>query len=136
MNKLYRFGISLEKSLIDAFDKHIRKKNYSNRSEAIRDLIRNELVDKQWKEGGIVAGIIVMTYSHHKRELVSKILDIQHDYQDLVISTQHIHLTHHDCLEVIITKGEASKIEELASRMKALVGVKHLNLSISPVGDH
>ncbi|HBC89148.1 MAG TPA: nickel-responsive transcriptional regulator NikR [Lentisphaeria bacterium] len=135
MSKLYRFGISLEKPLIDAFDKHIRKQNYQNRSEAIRDLIRNELVQKQWKEGGIVAGVIVMNYNHHKRELVSRMLDIQHDFQGLIISTQHIHLTHHDCLEIIATKGKASEIGDLASRLKALIGVKHVNLSITSVGD-
>ena len=131
-----RFTISLDEALAKQFDDLIAARGYSNRSEAIRDLIRNDLLIKQWKEGGIVAGIIMITYSHHKIELVSKILDIQHDYQELVISTQHIHLTHHDCLEVIITKGEARQIEELASRLKALVGVKHLNLSISAVGDN
>jgi CopG family nickel-responsive transcriptional regulator len=102
---------------------------------AIRDLIRNELVKKQWTEGGTVAGVIVMTYNHHKRELVSKMLDIQHDFQELVISTQHIHLTHHNCLEIIATKGKAVRIEELASKLKALVGVKHVNLSISSAED-
>jgi CopG family nickel-responsive transcriptional regulator len=135
MSKLYRFGVSLEKKLIDAFDSHIRKQNYQNRSEAIRDLIRNELVKKQWVGGGTVAGVIVMTYSHHKRELVSKMLDIQHDFQELVISTQHIHLSHHNCLEIIATKGKAGKIEELAAKLKSLVGVKHVNLSISSLWD-
>ena len=135
MSKLYRFGVSLDKTLIDAFDRHIGKQNYQNRSEAIRDLIRNELVKKQWTEGGIVAGVIVMTYNHHKRELVSKMLDIQHDFQELVISTQHIHLTHHNCLEIIAAKGKAANIEKLASKLKALVGVKHVNLSISSLGD-
>lgn len=135
MSKLYRFGISLEKTLIDAFDSHIRKQNYQNRSEAIRDLIRNELVKKQWTEGGIVAGVIVMTYNHHKRELVSKMLDIQHDFQELVISTQHIHLTHHNCLEIIAAKGKASRIEQLASKLKSLVGVRHVNLSVSSAED-
>ncbi|MFA6294641.1 MAG: nickel-responsive transcriptional regulator NikR [Victivallales bacterium] len=135
MSKLYRFGVSLEKTLIDAFDGHIREQNYQNRSEAIRDLIRNELVKRQWTEGGIVAGVIVMTYNHHKRELVSKMLDIQHDFQELVISTQHIHLTHHNCLEIIAAKGKASRIEELASKLKSLVGVKHVSLSISSLGD-
>ena len=135
MSKLYRFGISLEKTLIDAFDSYIRKQDYRNRSEAIRDLIRNELVKKQWTEGGTVAGVIVMTYNHHKRELVSKMLDIQHDFQELVISTQHIHLTHHNCLEIIAAKGKAVRIEQLASKLKSLVGVKHVNLSISSLGD-
>ncbi len=136
MTKLYRFGISLEKQLIDSFDRHISEQNYQNRSEAIRDLIRNELVKKQWSEGGVVAGVIVMNYNHHKRELVSRMLDIQHDFQQLIISTQHIHLTHHDCLEIIAAKGRASEIEKLANSLKSLVGVKHVNLSISSVGEH
>jgi len=135
MRKLYRFGVSLEKTLIDAFDRHIKKHNYQNRSEAIRDLIRNELVKKQWSEGGVVAGVIVMTYNHHKRELVSKMLDIQHDFQKLIISSQHVHLSHNDCLEIIVTKGKAVEIEDLASRLKALIGVKHVSLSVSSVGD-
>ena len=136
MTKLYRFGISLEKQLFDSFDRHISEQNYQNRSEAIRDLIRNELVKKQWSEGGVVAGVIVMNYNHHKRELVSRMLDIQHDFQQLIISTQHIHLTHHDCLEIIAAKGRASEIEKLANSLKSLVGVKHVNLSISSVGEH
>lgn len=135
MSKIYRFGISLEKTLIDAFDKHIERQSYSNRSEAIRDLIREELVRKKWVEGGIVAGVIVMTYNHHKREVVGRILDIQHDFQKLVISTQHIHISHQNCLEIIATRGKACKIEELASRLKALMGVKHVSVSISSASD-
>jgi len=131
MSDLYRFGVSLEKSLIDAFDKHIKAKNYENRSEAIRDLIREKLVEKKWAEGGVVAGAIIMTYDHHKRELVGTMLDIQHDFQSTIISTQHVHLDHHHCLEVIAVKGKARDVERLSTRLKALVGVKHLNLSIS-----
>lgn len=131
MSELYRFGISLEKQLLDAFDKHIKELKYENRSEAIRDLIREELVEKKWAEGGIVAGAIIMTYDHHKRELVGKMLDIQHDYQDFIISTQHVHLDHHHCLEIIAIKGNAKKVQELSSKLKALIGVKHLQLSIT-----
>jgi CopG family nickel-responsive transcriptional regulator len=135
MSELYRFGVSLEKNLIDAFDKHIKARNYKNRSEAIRDLIREELVQKKWTEGGIVAGAIVMTYDHHKRELVSKMLDIQHDFNSTIISTQHVHLDHHHCLEVIAVRGKARDVERLSTSLKALVGVKHLNLSISATGE-
>ncbi|NLD99754.1 MAG: nickel-responsive transcriptional regulator NikR [Fibrobacter sp.] len=135
MAELYRFGVSLEKNLIDAFDRHIKTQNYSNRSEAIRDLIREELVEKKWTEGGIVAGAIVMTYDHHKRELVNKMLDIQHDFHNTILSTQHVHLDHHHCLEVIAVKGKAREVENLSNSLKALVGVKHLSLSISATGD-
>jgi CopG family transcriptional regulator, nickel-responsive regulator len=128
---IYRFGISLDRELIDAFDRHIGTQGYQSRSEAIRDLIREELVRKKWTEGGSVAGAIVMTYDHHKRELVNRLLDIQHDFHDIIISTQHVHLDHGNCLEVIAVKGPSTSVEELSTALKVLVGVKHLNLSVS-----
>jgi len=131
MSEVYRFGVSLEQTLIDAFDRHIAAQHYKSRSEAIRDLIREELIRKEWKEGGSVAGAIVMTYDHHKRELVNVLIDIQHDFQDTIISTQHVHLDHHHCLEIIAVKGRASDVENLATTLKIQVGVKHLSLSIS-----
>jgi len=135
MSELYRFGVSLEKRLIEAFDRHIAGQEYKSRSEAIRDLIREELIRKQWKEGGTVAGAVVMTYDHHKRELVNLLLDIQHDFQETIISTQHVHLDHHHCLEIIAVKGRASDVEKLATTLKVQVGVKHLSLSISSAAD-
>jgi CopG family transcriptional regulator, nickel-responsive regulator len=134
MSGLYRFGVSLEKDLIDKFDDHIMRRNYKNRSEAIRDLIRAELVKKQWLCGNEVAGAITINYDHHKRELVNKLLDIQHDFQKVVISTQHIHIDHHNCLEILAVRGRAKDIEHLASLMKALVGVKHVALTMSATG--
>lgn len=131
MSDLYRFGISLEKNLIDAFDKHIAAKHYQNRSEAIRDLIREELVKQKWADGGIVAGAIVMTYDHHKRELVSKLMDIQHDFSSMIISTQHVHLDHHLCLEIVAVRGKAREVEKLANSIKSLVGVKQVNVSFA-----
>ncbi len=135
MSELYRFGVSLEKRLIEAFDRHIAGQEYKSRSEAIRDLIREELIRKQWREGGTVAGAVVMTYDHHKRELVNLLLDIQHDFQETIISTQHVHLDHHHCLEIIAVKGRASDVEKLATTLKVQVGVKHLSLSISSAAD-
>ena len=131
MKDLYRFGISLEKQLIEAFDRHIERQNYHNRSEAIRDLIRKELSQQTVNEGGIVAGAIIMTYNHHKRELVNKLLDIQHDFQSLVISTQHIHLDHHYCLEILAVNGKSRDVEKLANSLKSQVGVKQVELSVS-----
>jgi CopG family transcriptional regulator, nickel-responsive regulator len=131
MSELYRFGVSLEKPLIEAFDRHIGAQNYKSRSEAIRDLIREELVMKKWTEGGTVAGAVVMTYDHHKRELVNILIDIQHDFQEIIISTQHVHLDHHHCLEIIAVKGKAGDVEKLATALKIQVGVKHLSLSIT-----
>lgn len=131
MGELYRFGISLDKELIGAFDRLIAEQRYQSRSEAIRDLIREALVRKTRIEGGTVAGAIIMTYDHHKRELVNRLIDIQHDFQPLIISTQHIHLDHDNCLEVIAVKGNAHDVEQLAMALKVLVGVKHLDLSVS-----
>ena len=134
MNRLYRFGVSLEKTLIDKFDKLIKSKNYTNRSEAIRDLIRDELVKKQWEEGGEVAGAIVLIYDHHKKELSEKLVDIQHDFQQMIISTQHVHLDHHNCLEIIAVKGASKEMQKLENLLKALKGVKHVSLSMSSTG--
>lgn len=135
MDNLYRFGISLEKELIKAFDSLIKKQNYHNRSEAIRDLIREALTRKHLAEGGVIAGAIVMAYDHHKRELVSTLLDIQHDFQDLIISTQHVHLDHHHCLEIIAVRGKAREVEKLADSIKSQVGVKQVSLSVASAGD-
>ncbi len=131
MAELYRFGISLDRELIETFDRHIAKQRYQSRSEAIRDLIREELVFKKWTEGGTVAGAIVMTFDHHKRELVNRLLEIQHDFHDIIISTQHVHLDHGNCLEVIAVKGQAPQVEQLSTALKVQVGVKHLSLSVS-----
>lgn len=134
MTGLCRFGISLEKKLLDEFDKLIKKKNYSNRSEAFRDLIRQELVKEEWREGGEVVGAITLVYDHHKRELVNKLTDIQHDFQGTIISTQHIHLDHNNCLELIAVKGSAANITKLADTLKSVKGVKHGTLSMSSTG--
>jgi CopG family transcriptional regulator, nickel-responsive regulator len=133
MSDLYRFGISLEKTLIDAFDKQIALQNYKNRSEALRDLIRDSLSKKRKIDGCKVAGAITMTYDHHKRELVNKLIDLQHDHQKLIISTQHIHLDHHYCLEIIAIKGCVREVEKLASVLRAQVGVVQLDMSISAI---
>ncbi|MBN1757283.1 MAG: nickel-responsive transcriptional regulator NikR [Chitinispirillaceae bacterium] len=135
MGALYRFGVSLEKELIDEFDAHVRERNYPNRSEAIRDLIRQELTKREWATGGVVAGAVVMTYDHHKRELVNKLLDVQHDYQDCIISTQHVHLDHHHCLEIIAVRGNARDIERLAGSIKSYMGVKQVSMSLSMAGE-
>jgi len=134
MSDVYRFGISLEKKLLDGFDALIRKKNYSNRSEAFRDLIRQELVEEEWREGGDVAGAITLVCDHHKRELVDTLTDIQHDFQSTIISTQHIHLDHNNCLELIAVKGSATDITKLADTLKSVKGVKHGTLSMSSTG--
>ncbi|MBB5020734.1 nickel-responsive transcriptional regulator NikR [Desulfurispira natronophila] len=132
MAKLVRFGVSLDEQLLKRFDKRIQRKRYTNRSEAIRDLIRQELVMEQWQQDGqSVAAAITMVYDHHQRGLVGDLMEIQHDYHDLILSSQHIHLDHNHCLEVIVTKGSPSRLEELHSRLQAQRGVFHVGLSIT-----
>jgi CopG family nickel-responsive transcriptional regulator len=134
MSNLARFGISLEKNLLKEFDRLIKEKNYSNRSEAIRDLIRDSLVKEEWKKGKEVAGAISIVYDHHKRELMDVIVDIQHDYQDMIVASQHAHLDHYNCLEVIIVKGKSDNIKALADKLRSVKGVKHGSLTLTTLG--
>jgi len=134
MSAIVRFGVSLDKTLLDKFDRLIEERNYSNRSEAIRDLIRQEFIKKEWQEGEEVAGAITLIYDHHRRDLLNKITTMQHDYQNLIISTQHIHLDHNNCLEIIAVRGNPRDVQRLADGLRALKGVKHGTLSMSSTG--
>jgi len=132
--ELMRFGVSLEKDLLDKFDRIIRIENYSNRSEAIRDLIREKLVRKEWKGKAEVAGAVILVYDHHKRDLLNSLVDIQHDFHHLIIANQHVHLDHHNCLEIIVVKGKPGEIEKLAHKLKSAKGVKHGQLTAATTG--
>ncbi len=134
MSELFRFGISLPKELLEKFDKLIKERSYTNRSEAFRDLIRQELVKKQWQEGKEIAGAITFIYDHHIKELLNKITDVQHNFQKVIISTQHIHLDHDNCLEIVAIKGNPKEAQKLADRLKSIKGVKHGVLSMSSIG--
>jgi CopG family nickel-responsive transcriptional regulator len=134
MSELVRFGVSLEKALLEKFDAFIRNRNYTNRSEAFRDMIRQELIKKEWLEGEDVAGAITLIYDHHRKDLLSKITDIQHNYQEVIISTQHVHLDHDNCLEIVAVKGAPGEVQRLANRLKSIKGVKHGTLSMSSTG--
>ena len=134
MSELVRFGVSLEKTLLDRFDKLIGEQQYTNRSEALRDLIRRELVQRQWREGSDVAGAITLVYDHHKRDVISKVTDTQHDFQEVIISTQHIHLDHHNCLEIVAARGKAEEVQRLADALRSIKGVRHTTLSMSSTG--
>lgn len=131
---LVRFGVSLENELLVKFDRRIKDKSYTNRSEAIRDLIRQDLVEKEWKDGNNIAGAVTLIYDHHKRELVNKLMDIQHDFGGLIISSQHIHLDHDNCLEIIAVKGSPKEVQRLADNLSAVKGVKHGTLNMSSIG--
>jgi CopG family nickel-responsive transcriptional regulator len=124
----------LKRASLDRFDRLIRERRYTNRSEALRDLIREELVKKAWAEDMEVAGAITFLFDHHQRDLQNRITDIQHDYQKLIISTQHVHLDHDNCLEIVAVRGKAGNIQELTNRLKSTRGVRHCSLSMSSAG--
>jgi len=134
MSEVVRFGVSLEKELLDKFDRLIKEKKYSNRSEAIRDLIRENLVKREWVDGKEVAGAITLVFDHHKRDLVNILTDIQHDFYRIIISSQHIHLDHSNCLEIIVVRGKPTEVRELANKLKSNRGVKYGALSIATTG--
>jgi CopG family nickel-responsive transcriptional regulator len=134
MSELVRFGVSISDDLLAKFDSLIKERNYTNRSEAFRDLIRQELIKKEWQEGEDVAGAITLIYDHHRKDLLSRITDIQHDFQKTIISTQHIHLDHDNCLEVIAVRGNPTEVNRLANTLRSIKGVKHGTLSMSSTG--
>ena len=134
MAELFRFGISLKKDLLAKFDQLIKERKYTNRSEAFRDLIRQELVKKQWRQGKEIAGAVIIIYDHHQRDLLNKITDVQHDFQKMIISTQHIHLDHNNCLEIIALRGSAQKAQQLTDSLQSIRDIKHTTLSMSSTG--
>lgn len=134
MSRTVRFSVSIEEELIHAFDELCRQRGWSNRSEAVRDAIRRQLVEQEWEAGEEVAGVITLLYDHHGSGLSKKLTEIQHDALDAVISTTHVHIDHDNCLEFIAVKGEAITIERLAHRLIGLKGVKHGELTGTSTG--
>jgi CopG family nickel-responsive transcriptional regulator len=133
---LVRFGVSLDKELLSEFDKLCLENKYQNRSEAIRDLIRDRLVQDEWsKANGEVTGVVTLVYDHHKKDLLNGLIDIQHDHQNAIIASQHIHLNHDNCLEVVVIRGKAKDIKDLANRMRSAKGVKHGDLVMTTTGE-
>ena len=135
MGKLTRFGVSLDEELLEPFDALCAVKGYSNRSEAIRDLIRKALVAEEWHQAdGQGAGTLTLVYDHHKNELARRLTQMQHDEHDIIIATLHVHLDHHNCLEVLILKGEATRVRALADKLISCKGVKHGTFSGTTTG--
>lgn len=129
-----RFGVSLEMELLDALDAYTEENHFSNRSQALRHLIARNLVTKKWKSNEVVAGSVTLLYDHHKRDVLNNLTEIQHDYHDVILSSQHIHLDHDHCLEIIAMKGRAPVLKELADRLIAVKGILHGQLTMSSAG--
>jgi len=137
MSKTERVGVSLDKKLLSMFDMLIRKQGYSNRSEAIRDLIRNRLSQEELTSptSQAIAGVFLV-YDHHVTRLSQNLVDLQHYYLLQVIASTHVHLDHHNCLEVIILKGKVKEIEKLGNNIASLKGVKLSRINIMTTGEH
>lgn len=135
MADLIRFGISMEKELLARLDQEIVASKYANRSEAIRDLIRNQLVELDWSQDEEeVAGTITLIYNHHVRGLSDLLLEMQHQHHAMIISVMHVHLEHDHCLEVMVVRGKASEAKAVAGRLISVKGVKHGKLTITSTG--
>ena len=130
--KITRFGVSISPDLLKKFDKMIKKEGYENRSEAIRDLIRSDLIsDNRRNPDENVIGTLTMIYDHHTGNLTNKLLDLQHNHHSEILSTTHIHIDHYNCLEVLVLKGKSGRVQKLADSIKALKGIKHGELVIT-----
>lgn len=135
MAELSRIGVAIDSDLLIKFDELIAQRGYTNRSEAFRDLIRDELVEKSWEEpDSEVVGSVTLVYDHHVRMLNEKLIDMQHDYHHNILSTLHVHLDHDNCLEVLVVKGKAERVQKLANALIATKGVKHGRLTITATG--
>jgi CopG family nickel-responsive transcriptional regulator len=133
---LTRFGVSIDTDLIKKFDRYISRAGYGTRSEAIRDLIRARLVDEGTHDVEAQAnGVLSLVYDHHKRELEDHLTTLQHDHHEMIIATTHVHLDHHNCLEVILLRGTVGKIRDIGAALASFKGVKHSSLSLTATRD-
>lgn len=135
MSGLSRIGVAIDSDLLAKFDRLIGKRGYTNRSEAFRDLIRDELVEQTWESpDSQVVGTVTLVYDHHVRQLSQKLTAIQHDHHHAILSTLHVHLDHDNCLEVIVVKGKSAEVRKVADALISTKGVKHGRLTITTAG--
>lgn len=135
---IQRFGVSIGSGLLEKFDDMITEMGYTNRSEAIRDLIRNKLVETEWEkstDAHASIGTITIVYDHHTREIGDRLTDLAHDHHNLVISSMHVHLTHKSCIEVMLVKGCGKEIRAFSDHVISIRGVKHGKLVITGLVD-
>jgi CopG family nickel-responsive transcriptional regulator len=134
MSSLQRFSVSLEGALVREFDRKIEAEGCPTRSKAVGDLIRASLVETAWKSGEDVAGAIVLVYDHHRPEISKKLITIQHDCHDAILSSQHVHLDHDNCLEIVAVRGRPHEVDSLVKRLRAVKGLKHVSLAAGTTG--
>jgi CopG family transcriptional regulator, nickel-responsive regulator len=135
MSGLSRIGVAIDSDLLEKFDELIGQRGYTNRSEAFRDLIRDELVEKTWESPeSQVVGTVTLVYDHHVRMLNEKLTGIQHDFHHAILSTLHVHLDHDNCLEVLVVRGRSADVRKVADSLISTKGVKHGRLTITTTG--
>jgi CopG family transcriptional regulator, nickel-responsive regulator len=133
---LHRFSISMRRDLLAELDEMATARGYANRSQAIADMTRSQLIEHRSQQGRrVIAGTITLVYDHHKRNIQSLLTTIQHDHGNQIIATMHAHLDHHNCLEVLVVKGQASQVKSLADRLISCKGVKHGRLTVTTTGE-
>jgi CopG family nickel-responsive transcriptional regulator len=130
-----RFSVSMPPKLLEQFDAMAQDKGYANRSQAVADMIRDKLVEHHQRMGREeIAGTITLVYDHHKQHVQASLTDIQHDHHEVIISTLHVHLDHDNCLEVLVVRGQARTIKQIADELIAAKGVKHGKLTVTTTG--
>jgi CopG family nickel-responsive transcriptional regulator len=135
MSKITRFGVAMDDGLLHKFDRLILKKGYRNRSEAIRDLVRDNLVEQDWELGNKeTVGTVTIVYSHAVHELTDILTELQHHFHTEIISCMHVHLDEHNCLEVLAVKGKPQRIKKIADALISTKGVKHGKLVMTTTG--
>ena len=135
MSELSRIGVAIDSDLLEKFDRLIAARGYTNRSEAFRDLIREELVDTASEQPDLeVVGTVTLVYDHHVRMLSDKLTDMQHEHYHHILSTLHVHLDHDHCLEVLVVRGRVSEVQKIADALTSAKGVKHGRLTITTSG--
>lgn len=135
MSDLVRFGVSISGDLLEYFDDLIKRRGYSNRSEAIRDLIRERMVQEEWGTEQETVGTITIVYDHHSRDLSSNLTHIQHSFVGEIISVLHVHLDHNNCLEVLVVKGQGKQLQDLSDQLATVRGVKYGRLTMATTGE-
>lgn len=135
MGETIRFGVSLDSDLLERFDRICEERCYQTRSEAIRDLIRKELVHKEWEDQNReVTGTLTLVYNHHQSDLAQKMTEIQHQALDIIITSLHVHIDAHNCMEVLVLRGPVKDVRSIAQRLTSTRGIKHGKLSLSTTG--
>ncbi len=135
MSQVSRFSVSMDDQLLERFDQHVQSARYASRSEALRDIVRDYLVEGEWQANDKeVIGTITLVYDHHQRELDHTLIDLQHRYHTSIICSTHVHLDHDNCLEVIVVRGDSEAVRSIADQLISARGVKHGKLVCTTTG--